>query len=289
MRTKMMKTVCKAVALSMTVGTMLVSNGMVANAEGSYTVKKDDYLKKIAQEAYGDASKWESIYEANKDNIKNPNLIYEGQVFILPDNADVATVPAAETSAVETPTETDSPTEATATQANFEKYGLVCNSKLNTTYPYVIPCYDREYTTNGKVTFSDYKVFGGDETHEALDGYEWRAVTCTVVFDDENAYNHGYSGIGVGTTDYYNDSFLDNYKEKKVSFSATYNGIEYTGMQYDREVLFSDWDDSGYTYKFRELYRVPINYDGVVLAIYNPTVDWSVSKTNKDTLFFRLK
>lgn len=289
MRTKMIRMVCKAVALSMAVGTMLVSNGMIASAEGSYTVKKDDYLKKIAQESYGDASKWESIYEANKDNIKNPNLIYEGQVFILPDNADAATVPAAETSAVETPTETDSPTEATATQANFEKYGLVCNAKLNTTYPYVIPCYDREYTTNGKVTFSDYKVFGGDETHEALDGYEWRAVTCTVVFDDENAYNHGYSGIGVGTTDYYNDSFLDNYKEKKVSFSATYNGIEYTGIQYDREVLFSDWDDSGYTYKFRELYRVPINYDGVVLAIYNPTVDWSIAKTSKDTIFFRLK
>lgn len=289
MRTKMMKTICKVVALSVTVGTILTSNSMVTNAEESYTVKKDDYLKKIAQEAYGDESKWESIYEANKDNIKNPNLIYEGQVFILPDNADVTTVPAAETSAVETPTETDSPTEATATQANFEKYGLVCNAKLNTTYPYVIPCYDREYTTNGKVTFSDYKVFGGDETHEALDGYEWRAVTCTIDFDDDNAYNHGYSGIGIATTDYYNDSFLDNYKEKKVSFSATYNGIEYTGMQYDREELFSDWHDSGYTYKFRELYRVPVNYDGVVLAIYNPTIDWNTAKTNKDTMLFRLK
>lgn len=289
MRRKLMRTVCKVVALSVAVGTMLASSGMIANAEGSYTVKKDDYLKKIAKEVYGDVSKWESIYEANKDNIKNPNLIYEGQVFILPDNTDVATATAAETSAVETPTETDSPAEATATQADFEKYGLVCNAKLNTTYPYVIPCYDREYTTNGKVTFSDYKVFGGDETHEALDGYEWRAVTCTVVFDDDNAYNHGYSGIGVGTTDYYKDSFLDNYKEKKVSFSATYNGVEYTGIQYDREVLFSDWDDNGYTYKFRELYRVPVNYDGVVLAIYNPTVDWSVAKTNKDSLFFRLK
>lgn len=289
MRTKMMRTVCKAVALSVTVGTVLASSGMVANAEGSYTVKKDDYLKKIAQEAYGDESKWESIYEANKDSIKNPNLIYEGQVFILPDNADVATAPASETSAVEAPAETDNQTEATASQADFEKYGLVCNAKLNTTYPYVIPCYDREYTTNGKVTFSDYKVFGGDETHEALDGYEWRTVTCTVVFDDDNAYNHGYSGIGVSTVDYYNDSFFDNYKEKKVSFSATYNGIEYTGIQYDSEVLFSDWDDNGYTYKVRELYRVPVNYDGVVLAIYSPTIDWNTAKTNKDTLLFRLK
>lgn len=33
MRTKMMRTVCKAVALSVTVGTMLASNGIVANAQ----------------------------------------------------------------------------------------------------------------------------------------------------------------------------------------------------------------------------------------------------------------
>lgn len=33
MRTKMMKSMCKAVALSVTVGTMLVSNGIVANAQ----------------------------------------------------------------------------------------------------------------------------------------------------------------------------------------------------------------------------------------------------------------
>lgn len=289
MRRKLMRTVCKVVALSVTVGTLLASSGMIANAEGSYTVKKDDYLKKIAKEVYGDVSKWESIYDANKDNIKNPNLIYEGQVFILPDNADVAAVPAAETSAVETPTETNNPAEAAAAQADFEKYGLVCNAKLNTTYPYVIPCYDREYTTNGKVTFSDYKVFGGDETHEALDGYEWRAVTCTIIFDDDNAYNHGYSGIGPATTDYYNDSFFDNYKEKKVSFSATYNGVEYTGIQYDQTLLQNGWDNDTFTYQFRDFYRVPTGYDGVVLAIYNPTVDWSIAKTSKDTIFFRLK
>ena len=277
----------KLAVISMAV--VMLSTGMVANAEESYTVKKDDYLKKIAQEAYGDESKWETIYEANKDSIKNPNLIYEGQVFILPDNADVATVPVSETSAIETPTETDSPVEVAAPQADFEKYGLVCNANLNTTYPYVIPCYDREYTTNGKVTFSDYKVFDGDETHEAMDGYEWRAVTCTVVFDDDNAYYHGYSGIGPATTDYYNEAFFDNYKEKKVSFSAAYNGIEYTGIQYDQTLLQNGWDNDVFTYQFRNFYRVPKGYDGVVLAIYNPTVDWSVAKTNKDTIFFRLK
>ena len=30
-------------------------------------------------------SKWHRIYEANKDTIKNPDLIYPGQTFKIPD------------------------------------------------------------------------------------------------------------------------------------------------------------------------------------------------------------
>ena len=49
-----------------------------------YTVKKGDCLWKIAKQFYGDGSKYKIIYEANKDKIKNPNLIYVGQVFTIP-------------------------------------------------------------------------------------------------------------------------------------------------------------------------------------------------------------
>lgn len=180
-------------------------------------------------------------------------------------------------------------------QAEFEKYGLVCNAELDVTYPYVIPCYDEGYTTNGKVTFSDYDVFESDETHEALDGYEWKAVTCTVIFDDESAYNHGYSGIYPATVDYYDATFLDNYEEKKVSFVSTYNGEEYDGIQYDKETLQSGWNDDVFTYQYRDFYRVPKGYDGIVMAMYNPSVDWNigndyeVTKANDDTILFRLK
>lgn len=180
-------------------------------------------------------------------------------------------------------------------QAEFEKYELVCNAELNTTYPYVIPCYDEGYTTNGKVTFSDYDIFESDETHEALDGYEWKAVTCTVIFDDENAYYHGYSGIFPATIDYYDATFFDNYKENKVSFTSNYNGIEYDGLQYDKETLQSGWNDDTFTYQFRDFYRVPKGYDGIVMAIYNPSIDWNngndyeIAKANDDTILFRLK
>ena len=46
---------------------------------------KGDSLSKIAKHVYGDAQKWRKIYEANRDQIKNPDLIYPGQTFTIPD------------------------------------------------------------------------------------------------------------------------------------------------------------------------------------------------------------
>ena len=56
----------------------------VADVEKTYTVVAGDTLSKIAKREYGDASKWHRIYEANKDTIKNPDLIYPGQTFKIP-------------------------------------------------------------------------------------------------------------------------------------------------------------------------------------------------------------
>jgi len=48
------------------------------------TVKEGDSLSKIAKRELGDANKWHAIFEANKDKIKNPDLIHPGQVLTLP-------------------------------------------------------------------------------------------------------------------------------------------------------------------------------------------------------------
>ena len=56
----------------------------VADTEKTYTVVAGDTLSKIAKREYGDAAKWHRIYEANKDSIKNPDLIYPGQTFKIP-------------------------------------------------------------------------------------------------------------------------------------------------------------------------------------------------------------
>ncbi len=50
-----------------------------------YTVKKGDSLSKIAKEVYGDFKKWEALFEANKEVIKNPDLIYPGQQIRIPE------------------------------------------------------------------------------------------------------------------------------------------------------------------------------------------------------------
>jgi nucleoid-associated protein YgaU len=49
-----------------------------------YTVKSGDSLSKIAQQQYGDSTKWRKIFEANKDLIKDPNLIHPGQKLKIP-------------------------------------------------------------------------------------------------------------------------------------------------------------------------------------------------------------
>jgi nucleoid-associated protein YgaU len=50
----------------------------------TYVVVEGDSLSRIAKREYGDASKWRTLYEANKDLIKDPDLIYPGQTLKVP-------------------------------------------------------------------------------------------------------------------------------------------------------------------------------------------------------------
>lgn len=61
-----------------------VKGGASSTATRFYVVVSGDSLSKIAKREYGDAQKWKQIFEANRDIIKDPNLIHPGQKLKLP-------------------------------------------------------------------------------------------------------------------------------------------------------------------------------------------------------------
>ncbi|MBN8727159.1 MAG: LysM peptidoglycan-binding domain-containing protein [Xanthomonadales bacterium] len=53
----------------------------------TYTVLTGDSLSKIARKLYGDANRWREIFDANRDQLDNPDLIQPGQVLKIPADA----------------------------------------------------------------------------------------------------------------------------------------------------------------------------------------------------------
>ncbi|HTO60713.1 MAG TPA: Ig-like domain-containing protein [Bradyrhizobium sp.] len=48
------------------------------------TVSRGDSLWRISQRALGAGTRYATVFKANKEQIRNPNLIYPGQIFVLP-------------------------------------------------------------------------------------------------------------------------------------------------------------------------------------------------------------
>lgn len=71
---------------SSTARTAKSSSGDASTAptERLYIVAKGDSLSAIAKRFYGDGSRWRWIYDANRDLIEDPDLIYPGQRLRIP-------------------------------------------------------------------------------------------------------------------------------------------------------------------------------------------------------------
>ncbi|SFS17221.1 LysM domain-containing protein [Dyella sp. OK004] len=55
--------------------------------EQTYTVQSGDSLSKIAKQFYSDANAWHQIFDANRDQLDNPDRIKPGQVLKIPAKA----------------------------------------------------------------------------------------------------------------------------------------------------------------------------------------------------------
>ena len=75
----------------------MAETGMVGAGADSYTVVRGDNLWNISGKPtiYGDSYQWPLIYKANRNQIKDPDLIFPGQNFSIDRNATSAEIDAA--------------------------------------------------------------------------------------------------------------------------------------------------------------------------------------------------
>ncbi len=170
-------------------------------------------------------------------------------------------------------------------QADFEKYNFAYVTEADKEYQFVNQCNASDNLTNGKVTFSDFQTFVSDSEHEAKEGYEWRTVTATLVFDDENTFQYGVGGYSIVPGDFYDGiSCLDQEEQTETDnedfFTVNYNGIDYAECLYELEWLeipgavqqtWIERDDGTAYYKnaFKVFFCVPVGYDGSTISVIN--------------------
>lgn len=59
-------------------------SAVVVSKVATTTVSRGDSLWRISRLAYGAGTRFAVVYKANREQIRNPNMIYPGQIFVLP-------------------------------------------------------------------------------------------------------------------------------------------------------------------------------------------------------------
>ena len=172
--------------------------------------------------------------------------------------------------------------------------------ELNQTLPYLTACYeDPSVLTTGKASAIEYERFDSDETHEAVDGYEWIKFTWQVTYDDENANNYGFM-TGPCFEDYYSPKNHDDTtvvldeNEDRSSFTANWNGQDYPECitEYGYWDWGDGWGETSITGTCTSYARVPKGFDGYVYGLRNRAKEWAEGQyifdiADSDTIFFR--
>jgi len=84
----MLRTTAAALAISLS-ATFAFTAPLTAQAvtqdEGAHQVVRGNTLWDLAQSFYGNPFEWRRIWDANRDRVENPDLIYPGQLLLIPD------------------------------------------------------------------------------------------------------------------------------------------------------------------------------------------------------------
>lgn len=169
--------------------------------------------------------------------------------------------------------------------ATYEGYPIeTIDVQLGVAYDYVAACYIEGYTTVGKLTWDNYRVFASDDSHEAVEGYQWHSVTVSIVFSDRAAQRYGFI-VQSALDDYF---WVASQEGNGYTDSFTVN---FYGQLYDQCLMdngygvVSDWVDGACTYTAEFAWRVPVGYDGHLILFYNAAMNLDdMLKNGDDTL-----
>lgn len=177
-------------------------------------------------------------------------------------------------------------------KAGFEMLGIECFTELDKPYEYVTDCNDAPVKTKGTITFTDFKTFESDETHEAVEGYEWQTITATMIFDDMNNAMHGSS---------YTQGYCNYYRVHENTQDVNFNGIDYPKFELITEKpIDGEWSGTtAETASIKTVYKfyilAPKGYDGTVLFFCDNQTRALIMAgkpieecINENTLFFRI-
>lgn len=180
-------------------------------------------------------------------------------------------------------------TEGEPLRGAYDSYPVqVIQAQIGAEYDYEAACYIKGHTTVGKLTWENYRVFASDETHEAVEGYEWHSVTVKIVFSDRDAQKYGFIV----------QSALDDYywvaSEEGNGYTDRFT-VSYRAALYDQCLMangcgcVSEWVDDSCTYTAEFAWRVPVGYDAHLILFYNATEDLGelLEKGDASVLVFR--
>ena len=187
-------------------------------------------------------------------------------------------------------------TEGEPLPAEFETCGFQINmTELNVPYPLTIN------GTKFQVTVTSYETFASDATHEAKEGYEWRAIGMTIeALENYSALRNTVPHY----VDYNNYYDLEGFNASisQVSTKAVlalghiinYNGTDYECLfQLDRDHI--NQDSSTWECENAMAFRVPVGFDGLIVCVGDGSImvgDYQNVYMNlyrdEDTVFFRL-
>lgn len=181
--------------------------------------------------------------------------------------------------------------------AGFETHGLVCTAENGVSCDYRTCARDDDSAATGTVCFTEKPDEPLPVNLEELEGYEWRYVLISLVFDDPVALSKNVRW-SITDEDYYTIELHDDSRYMvdggSDGFTVNFHGEDYTECLRYYEYDNGHWDTNVYYLDYAEWFRVPVGYDGIVVGVRDSSIEWSEGAhiydvVNENAVFYRLK